>query len=96
MKKSCKEIIKQFTNELEEMQQKAGGYRFFTEPEQVFPNENVYKVLTKKDYIFDDAFWEIFDKYPFCICHVAFYGTRESPESQNGYFDLRFDLRKLC
>lgn len=56
----------------------------FTKPELCWEGEKIYAIQTKEDYIFDDAFWDVFHKYPFHICHVSY---KEH--------ELRFKIRDL-
>lgn len=45
--------------------------KMFTMPKRCWKDEAIYKIKTKKDFIFDDAFWNVFHKYSFHICHIS-------------------------
>ena len=79
------ELFEVFSRELFDYTVKVGldGGEFF---ETFIAHDHIYGIKTKKDYIFDDAFWEIFESYPFYICHVAWLPAEE-------VYELRFGLK---
>lgn len=66
---------------------------WLTEPQQVF-DDPIYMMRTKSGFIFDDAFWEVFQSFPFKVCHVAYYGPERLEDGDrhqdSGFFELRF------
>lgn len=64
---------------------------WFTEPRQV--NEHVWKMTAKWAYCFDDAFWAVFHRFPFTICHVSYSGAPWSLEGGPPEMVLRFVAR---
>ena len=70
---------------------------WFEIPQEV-SDEPIYMMRAKAGFIFDDNFWEVFQSFPFKVCHVAYYGP-ERLEGGNrmqdtGIFELRFALIK--
>ena len=70
---------------------------WFTEPRLVLPDDpddGVYMIQTHPGFIFDDAFWEKFQGFPFKVCHVAYYGPERLEAGDRrqdiGIFELRF------
>lgn len=69
----------------EELKDAYGGediHKMFTIPEKCYrgsvlglplvsKDEHIYRIETKEDYIFDDAFWDVFHEYPFHVCHIS-------------------------
>lgn len=66
---------------------------WLTEPLKVF-DDPIYMMRTQPGFIFDDAFWETFQSFPFKVCHVAYYGAErledEDRHKDTGIFELRF------
>jgi len=54
----------------------------------------VFAIRTKPGFIFDDSFWEVFQAFPFMICHVAYYGPARIEDGDRhkdeGVFELRW------
>ena len=54
---------------------------------------------TRPGYIFDDAFWDVFQGVHATICHVAYYGPERAEDGDrfrdSGIFELRFSLRPV-
>mgnify|MGYP001576009441 CR=1 FL=1 len=51
---------------------------------------------TRPGYIFDDAFWGVFQGVHATVCHVAYYGPERAEDGDrfrdSGIFELRFSL----
>ena len=43
-------------------------------------DDPIWKMTAKEGYLFDDAFWEIFERLPLRICHVSYSGAPWSHE----------------
>lgn len=74
----------------EELEKAYGGIdinEIFTFPTRCWERESIYGIQTKEDYIFDDAFWNIFHKYPFHICHIGLIYDPSQPR-----LELRFKI----
>lgn len=52
----------------------------------------IWKMTTKEGYLFDDAFWEVFQSFPFKICHVSYSGAPWSLEGGSPEMVVRFTL----
>ena len=69
---------------------------WLTEPVQAEWGPDVFLIQTAPGFIFDDAFWEIFQQFPFQICHVAYYGPERLLEEDRredvGIFELRWSM----
>ena len=83
-------IEQRFWHALEHQQE------WFEMPQEV-DDYPIYMMRTKPGYIFDDHFWEVFQGFPFKICHIAYYGperlqdvTLEGRMQDTGVFELRF------
>lgn len=69
---------------------------WFEMPQKVDDDGSVYMMRTVPGFIFDDSFWEVFQHFPFKICHVAYYGPARSEDlgdtrlQDRGIFELRF------
>lgn len=63
---------------------------FYTEPEMVY-SDPIFRMKTRDTFMFDDSFWEVFQRYPFAICHVTF--LTKYLTGDNGVDELVFDLR---
>lgn len=80
------EIVAQFWRALGDERE------YYTEPEMVY-EDPVFRIKTRHRLMFDDYFWEIFQCYPFKICHITFltaYLTGNNREGNERVFDLRF------
>ena len=66
---------------------------WFTKPQKV-DEALVYKMQTHPGFLFDDTFWEVFHRFLFKICHVAYYGPERLEDQDRmkdtGVFELRF------
>lgn len=86
------EQVRQFWTALDLQQYYLSGYC----PAEYGPD--VYVMRTKPGFIFDDSFWEVFQSFPFKICHVAYYGPErileEDRREDTGVFELRWSLQK--
>lgn len=81
-------VVARFWQELGEQQ------AHYSEPEMVYPDP-IFRIKTKETFMFDDYFWQVFQKYPFGICHVTFLTEHLTGEggSNEQVFDLRFNVR---
>lgn len=43
-------------------------------------DDPIFVIRTRPGVIFDDDFWEVFHRFPFKICHVAYYGPARSQD----------------
>ena len=63
-------------------------------PQKVDDDGPVYMMRTQPGFIFDDSFWEVYQAFPFKICHVAYYGPERLEDGNRkediGVFELRF------
>lgn len=70
--------------------------KWLTAPQEV-EDGPVYMMRTAAGFIFDDCFWEVFQGFPFKICHVAYYGPERLEDGNRmedtGIFELRFALQ---
>ena len=70
---------------------------YYEEPDTPHPDP-IFRMRTQPGFIFDDSFWEVFERFPFRICHVAYYGPErlegETPPPP-GVFELRWTLADL-
>lgn len=66
---------------------------WMTRPEVMYDDgELIWKMTAKEGYCFDDAFWEVFEAFPFRICHVSYSGAPWSQEGGPPEMVLRFAL----
>lgn len=69
---------------------------WLTRPVPASPLGDVFLMRTRAGSIFDDAFWEVFQGFPFSICHVAYYGPERLEAGDRmrdtGVFELRWSL----
>lgn len=70
---------------------------YYTKPEKVY-DDPIYRIKTKDAFMFDDGFWEVFQAYPFKICHITFLDVLLTGEggSDEKVFDLRFALKSVA
>ena len=52
--------------------------------------ETIWKITAKEGYLFDDAFWKVFERFPFRICHVSYSGASWSHEGGPPEMVMRF------
>ena len=55
--------------------------------------ETIWKITAKEGYLFDDAFWQVFERFPFRICHVSYSGAEWSNEGGPPEMVMRFTMR---
>jgi hypothetical protein len=67
---------------------------WFIEPYPAEYGPDVFVMRSRPGFIFDDDFWEVFQQFPFRICHVAYYGPERILEEDRcedvGVFELRW------
>lgn len=65
---------------------------WLNKPELVEPDP-IWKMTVKEGFgCFDDAFWRVFQSFPFQVCHVSYSGAPWSREGGPPSMVLRFTL----
>jgi len=66
---------------------------WLTEPVLVSADP-IWKMTAKEGFIFDDAFWAVFERHSLRICHVTYSGAPWSLEGGPPEMVLRFTLKE--